>query len=81
MTITNQWEQNREAFTELPKAEFDILARGNQFTRGPLMGEPSKFMREFGPYSPERWTFGETKDGRLVCCNTTKENQNGNHED
>lgn len=72
-----QWEYGRESFETLDKSEFDRLLREKQFTAGPLIGEPSQWMREFGPYSPEQVAFGQLIDGRFVCCDITAEADGG----
>lgn len=60
------WEKRKDEFIELPKSEFDCLVRAGKFEAGPLRTDHSKFMQEYGPYSPERWAFGKLLDGRLV---------------
>ena len=67
--IVTKWERDRESFEIMSKSEFDRLAREKQFAIGPLVGAPSKWMSEYGPYCPERFAFGELPDGRFVCCN------------
>ena len=67
-SLKNRWENDRESFTELPKTEFDKLFRDKQFIDGPVASGSNKFMKEFGPYNPHRWAFGELVDNRLVCC-------------
>ena len=68
MRIEQAWENDRSSFTEIPKVEFDVMVREGSFESGPLRTELSAFMREFGPYSPERWAFGQLADGRRVCA-------------
>ena len=48
--VCKLWESSRSLFVELR----------------PMREGLSKFMREFGPYSPHRNAFGKLKDGRLV---------------
>ena len=67
MKIKQAWESKRDSFVELPRAEFDELAQSDKFVKGPLRTEHSRFMQEFGPYSPEQWAFGELEDGKRVC--------------
>ena len=59
-------ESDRDSFVEIPKAEFDSFARSGDFQQGPIIEDHSRFMREFGPYSPERWAFGVLNDDRRV---------------
>ncbi len=75
--LEDQWERHRDLFTVLSKPEFDRLARDKQFAVGPKVGSPSKFMSEFGPYSPSRFAFGELVDGRWVCCDVAAEAAEG----
>lgn len=65
--IEKVWESSRDSFINLLKAEFDELARSGKFARGPLKAGHSRFMQEFGPYSPGTWVFGELEGGKLVC--------------
>ncbi len=69
--LENKWEQDHAAFTELSKIEFVHLCRAGAFVAGPMVETPSKWMREFGPYNPHRWAFGELSNGRFVSCDTT----------
>ena len=69
--IEQAWENDRSSFTEIPKAEFDALVRANRFALGPLRTDLSRWMKEFGPYSPERWAFGETDEGKRICTKVT----------
>ncbi len=68
--LTSRWKANPDSFVEVPKAEFDNCARAGSFTEGPFVAGPTEFMREFGPYSPERWAFGLLLDGRYVKTET-----------
>jgi hypothetical protein len=68
VSIEAAWENQRDSFAELPKPEFDGLYRGKHFAVGPLRTDLSKWGKEFGPYNPERWAFGELTDGRRVCA-------------
>lgn len=72
-----RWESDHTSFTQLSKVEFDWLCRGKQFIEGPVVSGPSAWMKEFGPYTPERWAFGRLINGRLVRCNVTV-NEAGN---
>jgi len=56
-------------FSILPRSEFDELCRIDAFREGPLVEENSRWFDRYGPYTPEKWAFGELKDGRLVRCN------------
>lgn len=66
--LETKWEQDHASFAELSKEEFDELCRAGAFVVGPVVGAPSKWCREFGPYNPHRWAFGELSDGRFVSC-------------
>lgn len=66
--IYRAWENDRDNFTEVDKTTFDTHCRNGEFDTGPLRTEHSDWMREFGPYDPERWAFGELKDGRRICA-------------
>jgi hypothetical protein len=68
VSIEDVWERRRDSFAELPKAEFDAFCRSESFTVGPIGEGLSRWAKEFGPYSPERWAFGELADGRRVCA-------------
>lgn len=68
MTLIELWESSRISFVEIAKSEFDKLYRNKEFDNDPLVEEPSSFMKEYGPYNPERWAFGILKDGKKVCA-------------
>ncbi|MEE9592666.1 MAG: hypothetical protein V3W28_03690 [Thermoplasmata archaeon] len=67
MNIELIWESRRGDFEEIRKGSFDLLAKAGEFVKGPLQTGPSHFAKEYGPYFPERWAFGELKNGNLVC--------------
>jgi len=69
--MINKWKNNREAFEVLTKDEFDKLYREGRFVNGPKVEEPSSWMKEFGPYNPHRWAFGQLDDDRYVRCDVT----------
>jgi hypothetical protein len=49
---------------EIPRADFDALARAKQFTVGPYQETQST---DYGaPYIAPLWLFGELRDGRKV---------------
>jgi len=66
--LIRRWEHCKSDFLELSKKEFDDMVKAGKFAEGPIKTGLSAFMREFGPYSPERWAFGKLCDGRLVCA-------------
>ena len=77
MPIQDRWEQNHGAFEVLQRKEFDALCNEGRFADGPLIGNPGKWISEFGPYDPQHWAFGKLKDSRLVCCDTAAEAEGG----
>ncbi|KKM93804.1 hypothetical protein LCGC14_1204690 [marine sediment metagenome] len=72
-----KWEYDRGSFETMSKPEFDRLARDKQFIDGPMSSCPSRWLREFGPYSPQRFAFGELMDGQFVCCDVAAQAAGG----
>ena len=71
--LEGKWELESDVFERVSKQEFDQLCRDKLFVDGPIAESPSKFGREFGPYDPYRWAFGQLSDGRFVCCDVAAE--------
>lgn len=64
------WLRGRKA-VQLPKAEFDRLAKAVGFIEGPFR---DTFGDGYGePYNPNRQAFGRLRDGRLVFAELTPE--------
>ena len=70
--LVSDWQNHRDWFTEIGKGDFDALCRTGQFSDGPTVRDLTAWAKEFGPYSPHRWAFGELKDRRRVCAQVHK---------
>ena len=66
MDLVQLFEANPDQFTEIPKTDFDNACRNKEFSEGPIVTEKSRELKEFGPYDPYRWAFGQKKDGVLI---------------
>ncbi len=72
-SLESLWKHHHEEFEKLDKVEFNRLREDAEFVSGPLIGTPTAWGQEFGPYNPNRWAFGILRDGRKVCCDIAAE--------
>lgn len=71
-SLVSDWERNRKLYIKISKKDFDISAREEAFKLGPICENQSNFMREFGPYNPERVAFGILKSGDRLWCDVNE---------